>query len=73
MSRLKADTKPVKRDSLNTTIEAETLKALREYSKRTSLPMGMLLEAFMRQLVNGEFHLKFGKNNKIEVDIEEQE
>lgn len=71
LSRIKAKVSPAKRDSLNTTIDAETLKDFREYSKKLGLPMGMLLEAFMKQLVNGEFYLKFGKNNKIEVDIEE--
>lgn len=71
LSRIKADVGAAKKDALNTTIDAETLKNFREYSKSLGLPMGMLLEAFMKQLVSGEFYLKFGKNNKIEVDVEE--
>ena len=33
--------------------------------------MNVLLEAFMMQLVEDGFVLKFGKNNRITVDIDE--
>lgn len=35
--------------------------------------MNLLLESFMSQFIDGEFVLKFGKANKILVDIEDDE
>lgn len=60
-----------KRAMLNTTINEEVLKSFRAYCKELGLPMNVLIESFMRQMSNGEFTLKIGKSNKIEVDVEE--
>ena len=71
MSRIKTDAKAVKRDALNTTIESETLQAFKEKCKSLNLPMNMLLTEFMRGFCENKFVLTIGKNNKIEVDIED--
>ena len=59
------------RGVLNTTIDKEILCEFRNYCKELGLPMNLLLESFMHQLVSNEFILKFGKNKNIKVDIED--
>ena len=56
---------------MNTTIREDILNDFKSYSKSLGLPMNVLLEAFMMQLVEDGFVLKFGKNNRITVDIDE--
>ena len=72
MSRIKVDTKQMKRAPLNTTINEGVLSAFKSQCKSLGLPMNMLLESFMQQFVSGEFILKIGKANKITVDIDEE-
>lgn len=71
MARVKSDAVQQKRAMLNTTINEEVLNNFKAYCKELGLPMGLLLEVFMKQLVSNEFRLKFGKNNNIEVELEE--
>lgn len=56
---------------LNTTINDEVLGEFKAYCKEFGLPMNVILEAFMSQFINGEFKLKFGKSNNIEVDLDD--
>lgn len=72
MSRIKAKAQPAKRGTLNTTINDEILREFKAHCKEMGLPMNLLLESFMSQFVDGEFVLKFGKANRILVDIEEE-
>lgn len=72
MSRIKTKAVQNKRAMLNTTINEETLVDFKAYCKELGLPMNILLESFMQQFNDGEFVLKIGKNNKIEVDIEDK-
>ena len=69
MARVKSDAEPRPRAMLNTTINAKVLDDFKAYCKELGLPMNMLLESFMQQFVNGEFVLKIGKANKINVDL----
>lgn len=71
MSRIKAEAESIKRGTLNTTIRNDVLTEFKQECKRLNLPMNILLESFMRQFCDNEFTLKFGKNNQIEVDIED--
>ena len=70
MARVKSDAKPKPRSMLNTTINEEVLDDFKAYCKELGLPMNILLEAFMTQFVDGEFKLKIGKANKINVDLD---
>ena len=56
---------------MNTTIKTEVLKNFKDYCKEIGYPMNLILDCFMEQFTKGEFSLKIGKNNKLEVDIEE--
>lgn len=71
MSRIKATAKTVKRAPLNTTIEEDTLLAFKQYCKELGLPMNYIISAFMRGFVAEDLVLKIGKNNNIEIDVEE--
>ena len=59
-----------KRSMLNTTINESVLNDFRDYCKNVSIPMNVVLEAFMKQFAVGQFSFKLSKN-KIELDIEE--
>lgn len=56
---------------LNTTISEDVLGEFRDYCKDLGFPMNLILESFMTQFVSGEFVLKIGKANKLNVDIED--
>lgn len=71
MARVKTDATPKPRAMLNTTIDQEVLDEFKAYCKELGLPMNILIQAFMKQMASGQFILKFGKNNNIEVDLEE--
>ena len=73
MSRIKADVKAGKRAMLNTTINENVLNDFKAYCKELGLPMNMILESFMVQFVDGEFVLKIGKANKLNVDLIEED
>lgn len=73
LSRIKVKAKPVKRGTLNTTINEDVLNNFKAHCKKLGLPMNMLLESFMNQFTSGEFVLKVGKANKITVDVAEVE
>lgn len=74
MSGMKTDKKVTasNRSMLNTTIETETLNAFKEYCKECGYRMNMILESFMRQFVAGEFVLKIGKANKLNVEVTDE-
>lgn len=69
MARVKSDAKPKPRAMLNTTINEEILNDFKAYCKELGFPMNMILESFMAQFVDGEFILKIGKSNKLNVDL----
>lgn len=70
MSRVKSDVKPKPRSMLNTTINTKVLNDFKGYCKEQGLPMNILLELFMKQIIAGKLALKFGR---VEVDKEEDE
>lgn len=69
MARIKSDAKQKPRAMLNTTIDTEVLDEFKAYCKELGLPMNLLVESFMRQFTEGSFVLKIGKNNKLNVDL----
>ena len=72
MSAIKTDKNDAsKRSMLNTTIDKDTLNAFKEYCKECGYKMNMILESFMKQFVAGEFTLKIGKANRLNVDMNE--
>lgn len=71
MPRIKTNASQNKRAMLNTTINDEVLGEFKAYCKELGLPMNIILEAFMSQFIDGEFKLKFGKSNNIEVDLDD--
>ena len=73
MSSLKVDAKTNanNRAMLNTTIDPEVLEAFKAYCKELGYPMNMIIESFMRQFVTGEFILKIGRANRLEVDLQD--
>lgn len=71
MSRIKADAKAIKRGSLNTTINEEVLTAFKMKSRALGIDMNVILECMMKAFLSDEITLKVGKNNKIEVDMDE--
>lgn len=60
-----------KRLPFNTTINPDIAKDFKEYCTEIGMPLNVVLEAFMRQFASGEFQLKFGKNNALEMELEE--
>lgn len=73
MTRIKTDAVKNKRAMLNTTINNEVLNEFKAHCKELGLPMNLLLESFMQQFVDGEFVLKIGKANKLNVDLVDDE
>lgn len=71
MARVKSDATPKPRAMLNTTINQEVLDDFKAYCKELGFPMNMILESFMIQFVDGEFILKIGKANKLNVDLDD--
>ena len=69
MARVKSDAVAQKRAMLNTTINENVLNDFKNYCKELGFPMNMILESFMVQFVDGEFVLKIGKSNKLNVDL----
>lgn len=59
------------RGILNTTIDKEILDDFKNCCKKLGLPMNLLVQSFMQQFVEGDFSLKLGKNNKMNIDFEE--
>lgn len=60
-----------KKESLNTTIDGVVLNKFKAACKETGIPMNVIIETFMRQFNNGEFRLKFGNTNDMNVEIPE--
>ena len=73
MSRVKSDAVPIKRAMLNTTINESVLNEFKAYCKELGYPMNMIIESFMGQFVDGEFVLKIGKANKLNVDLSNED
>lgn len=68
MSRIKADTDKIERGVLNTTIDKDVLDEFKAYCKAAGMPMNTVLESFMKQFTYGEFILKIGKNNRLDIE-----
>lgn len=70
---IKRDVKRVETNALNTKINKEVFDDFKDCCKKQGYPMNVMLETFMRQYANGNFHLdaddimKF-KNDGKEVD-----
>ena len=73
MAGIKAKSTANPRSMLNTTIKTETLDGFKSYCKELGYPMNMILESFMEQFISGEFVLKIGRANKLNVDLIEAE
>lgn len=74
MSAISNDPSKQKSGKLNTTINPEVLNAFRQKCKKTGVQMNTLIEAFMRQYVQGGFYLKFGREtDTIDVVLDEKE
>lgn len=71
MARVKSDAVQRKRAMLNTTINAEVLEDFKAHCKELGFPMNVLIEIFMRQMVDDQFVLKFSKNNRLDIDFVE--
>lgn len=54
---------------LNTTINTEILNDFKGYCKEQGMPMNLLLELFMRDIIQGKFTLKF---DRVETDKEDE-
>ena len=54
---------------LNTTINTEILNDFKGYCKEQGIPMNLLLELFMRDIIHGKFALKF---DRVEADKEDE-
>lgn len=67
MSNIKANVQKNERAMLNTTINKCVLDSFKAYCKCAGMPMNTILETFMIQFVSGEFILKIGKSNKIDI------
>ena len=65
-----ASVKP-KRAMLNTTIREDVLSDFKDTCKESGINMNIILETFMKQFSDGEFTLKFGKSNNLNVDLSE--
>lgn len=68
MASIKADTNKNERGVLNTTIDKEVLENFKAHCKAAGMPMNTIIEAFMSQFAAGEFVLKIGKNNKLDIE-----
>lgn len=69
MAGLKIDVEKMERMVLNTTIRKDVLNDFKAYCKAAGIPMNILLEAFMRQYVNGEYVMRIAKENSLIVDL----
>ena len=67
MSSIKVNVQKNERAMLNTTINKDVLDSFKSHSKSAGMPMITVLETFMAQFVSGEFVLKIGKSNKIDI------
>lgn len=67
MSNIKANVQKNERAMLNTTINKGVLDSFKTHCKCAGMPMNTILETFMVQFVSGEFVLKIGKINKIDI------
>lgn len=71
MSGLKTD-REIRREKamLNTTIDKKVFEDFKATCKASGMRMSTLLETFMRQYSNGEFTVKFVKNESF-LELEE--
>lgn len=67
MSSMKVNVQKNERAMLNTTINKDVLDIFKAHCKGAWMPMNTVLETFMIQFVSGEFVLKIGKSNKIDI------
>lgn len=73
MSSLKTNAQTAKRVALNTTINEEVFNEFKVQCKEIGVPMNVIIESFMRQFSLGEFVLKMGRANRIDVDLVDDE
>lgn len=69
MSRVKSNVTAKERSMLNTTINTEVLNDFKDYCKEQGIPMNLLLELFMRDIIHGKFALKF---DRVETNKEDE-
>ena len=68
MASIQANENKVERGVLNTTIDKDVLEKFKDHCKASVFPMNTIIEAFMSQFAAGEFVLKIGKNNKLDIE-----
>ena len=69
MSAISNDFSKLNSGKLNTTINPDVLGAFKYKCKQQGVQMNTIIEAFMRQFIQGGFYLKFGRDTDI-VDVE---
>lgn len=74
MSAISNDSSKLNSGKLNTTINPDVLGAFRHKCKMQGVPMNTIIEAFMRQYIDGGFYLKFGRDtNRVDVELDASE
>lgn len=71
MAYIKSDVKRVETTSINQYINKEVFDGFKNYCRTTGYPMNVLIETFMQQYTNGNFHLSPREINKWKEDDSE--
>lgn len=68
MSGMKVSGEVTKNKAIfNTTIDADVFEEFKRSCKASGIKMNTLVEAFMRQYVMGEYYLRLGSKNGLEL------
>lgn len=70
---IKRDVKRVKTYALNTKVNKEVFDAFKDYCKEQGYPLNVMIETFMRQYTNGNFHLDADDILKFKNDGKEED
>lgn len=70
---IKRDVKRVKTTALNTKVNKEVFDDFKDYCKEQGYPLNVMLETFMRQYANGNFHLEADDILKFKNDGKEED
>lgn len=67
--KIKMKTAGVNKSVLNTTIKTDVLDEFKEISNEIGIPMGYLIEAFMRDFNDGKFRVGIGSGGRRKREI----
>lgn len=67
--KIKMKTAGVNKSALNTTINTDVLDEFRDVSNEIGIPMGYLIEAFMRDFNDGKFRVGIGSGSRRKREI----